>query len=304
MLNRLIPEPGLLPQVISSETRQFEASDGYRFHYRHWAPPGTTRAYVVALHGIQSHSGWYEYSSARLAAEGYDVSFLDRRGSGLNDVLRGHAPHPERLINDVAQFLVAQRYARDSQSIEAPTVLMAVSWGGKLATAVCAHRPNLVDALALLYPGICSRVRPRWDQDLLLRTLAFFDIKWRKTAIPLNEPELFTAEPKWQEFIRNDSLMLREATIGMQRASRALDKLAAAAPAKICCPLLVMLSGRDRIADNLATRRYIDQFASPEKRIVEYENASHTLEFEPDRDRFIGDLLNWLGEVAGGQANA
>jgi alpha-beta hydrolase superfamily lysophospholipase len=284
--------------VPSPEIRQYEASDGYRFHYRHWDPAeAKPRAYIVALHGIQSHSGWYEYSSGRLAERGYDVSFLDRRGSGLNEVLRGHAPHPERLMNDVVQFLVSLRYQREKAGIDAPVVLLAVSWGARLATATCARRGDLIDALALLYPGICSRVRPRFDQDFMLRTLAFFDIKWRKTAIPLNEPELFTAEPHWQEYIRNDPLMLREATIGMQRTSRALDKLAAAAPEQIRCPLLVMLSGRDRIADNRATRRYIARFASSEKKVLEFENAAHTLEFEPDRDRFIDDLLAWLDAV-------
>ncbi|MGE3314689.1 MAG: alpha/beta fold hydrolase [Planctomycetaceae bacterium] len=284
--------------MTAPEIRQFEASDGYRFHYRHWdAATAKPKAYIVALHGIQSHSGWYEYSSGQLAENGYDVSFLDRRGSGLNEVLRGHSPHPDRLINDVAQFVTALRYQRDVSGIVAPVVLLAVSWGGRLATAVCAKRGDLIDGLALLYPGICSRVRPRFDQDLVLRTLAFFDIKWRQTAIPLNDPEFFTAEPRWQEFIRNDPLMLREATVGMQRTSRALDRLAAAAPPQIRCPLLVMLAGRDRIADNRATRRYIAKFATSRKTILEYSEAAHTLEFEPDRDRFIGDLLEWLGTL-------
>jgi len=285
--------------VSEPEIREFEASDGYRFGYRHWRPAADQpRGYVVALHGIQSHSGWYEYSSARLAEAGYDVSFLDRRGSGLNQELRGHAPHADRLINDVAQFLVELRCRRREAGCSAPVVLLAVSWGGKLAVATCARRPDLIDALALLYPGICSRVGPRLDQDLILRAVAFFDIKWRKTRIPIDEPEYFTAEPAWQEFIRNDPLVLHQATVGFQRSNRALDRLAAAAPPQIRCPALLMLAGKDRIADNRKTRRYFERFASPDKRVEEYAGAAHTLEFEPDRDRFIADLIDWLGGVA------
>ena len=83
----------------------FTASDGYRWRYRHYAPPGKPRAHVVCLHGIQSHAGWYEHSCTRLSRAGYAVSFLDRRGSGMNERDRGDAPSFRRLIDDVAEFL-------------------------------------------------------------------------------------------------------------------------------------------------------------------------------------------------------
>ena len=63
----------------------FTANDGYVWRYRRYEPAGPPRAEVVALHGIQSHGGWYEQSCAQLAAEGYAVSFLDRRGCGLHE---------------------------------------------------------------------------------------------------------------------------------------------------------------------------------------------------------------------------
>ena len=74
----------------------FTASDGYRCHYRRYVPPESgpaVRAHVVCIHGIQSHSGWYEYSCSRLRQAGYLVSFLDRRGAGLNDQDRGDTPN-------------------------------------------------------------------------------------------------------------------------------------------------------------------------------------------------------------------
>ena len=93
------------------EIKHFTVSDGYRLHYRHWEVSGAKpRGYIVSLHGIQSHSGWYAYSSSMLREAGYDVRFLDRRGSGLNEKHRGHAPHYERLINDVVQFLADVRH--------------------------------------------------------------------------------------------------------------------------------------------------------------------------------------------------
>lgn len=276
----------------------FTASDGYEFQYRHWrAKTLRPRGYVVALHGIQSHSGWYTYSSDRLAEAGYDVRFLDRRGSGLNEAARGHAPHWERLVNDVAQFLISVRDERNRLMPSAPVVLLAVSWGGKLAAAAAVRRPELVDALALLYPGIRPRIRPGWWQRLLLRLAEFQDFKYGLARVPLNDPELFTSDRNWQQFIRDDPRALHRVTWGFLVANGRLERIAAAAPPRLRMPLLLMLAGRDRIIDTPAMRRFFQEVASPRKTLVEYPEAAHTLEFEPDRDRFIADLIDWLEAV-------
>lgn len=253
--------------------------------------------YVVALHGIQSHSGWYEYSSGRLAEAGYDVRFVDRRGSGLNNGDRGHIAHVDRLVNDVIQFLASVRHERNQQAAAAPVVLMAVSWGGKPAVAAAARRPELIDALALLYPGIHALVRPSGLQRTALRLFHTLGRGRRQVAIPLDNPAYFTGEPRWQQFIRDDEFALRTASVSFLKISSELDELLQHAPARIRCPVLLMLAGKDQIIDNTATRLYFETFASTERTLIEYPEAQHTLEFEPHRHRFVDDLLNWLGAV-------
>lgn len=282
---------------ISPTIEKFTASDGYRWKFRHWKPTVTPpKAHLVALHGIQSHSGWYEHSSRRLCDAGYEVLFLDRRGSGLNDTDRGHATHWSRLVNDVVQFLNFIRWQAKSAVNSPPrlTVLLAVSWGGKLAAVTASQRPELIDALALLYPGLCAQVRPRWDQLLRLKLAESLDIRRKLVPIPLRDPALFTGEPQWQEFIHRDELALHDVTTSFLIANRELDRQVPRTAAAIRCPLLMMLAGHDRIIDNAATRRYFDRLATPNKRLIEYPAAQHTLEFEPNRDEFIADLIRWL----------
>jgi len=273
--------------------QRFTASDGYRLHYRHW-PAAEPKGFVVALHGIQSHSGWYAYSSGRLSEAGFDVRFLDRRGSGLNERDRGHAVHQDRLVNDVAQFLSFVRHERDEHAPQAPVVLLGVSWGGKLAAVVAGRRPELCDALALLYPGLKPRICLSLWQRLSLK-LAMRAGKQRRLApIPLDDPELFTAEPDWQRFIRDDELALHEASVSFYSASVALDAELPARVADIRCPVLLMLAGRDRIIDNDATKSLFARFDSCDQRLLVYPDAAHTLEFEPDHERIFADLIGWL----------
>ena len=284
---------------MSPQIEHFVASDGYRLSTRHWRPEQPPRGFVVALHGIQSHGGWYEYSCQQMCDAGYEVLFVDRRGSGMNAARRGDAPHGDRLINDVVQVLAEIRRQRDQVDPRIPVVLLAVSWGGKLAVITAARRPEMVDALALLYPGLCSRVRPTAVQRARLWLARKLDIRNKRIEIPLNDPALFTAEPRWQEFIRRDPLALRDVTSGFLLAHQDLTRESLAAATSIDCPTLLMLAGRDRIIDNAATKDWSRRFGTGKLTLHEYSDAQHTLEFEPHPELFVADLLAWLETISG-----
>lgn len=267
------------------------ASDGYVWHYRHYQPAQllTPTARVICLHGIQSHGGWYEHSCRHLADAGLDVYFLDRRGSGLNEAARGDTPSFRRLLDDIAEFL---RWLNETKG-KAKTLLSAVSWGGKLAVALERRHPGLTDALALLCPGFFPRVRPALGQRLRILLARLFRPR-RLFPIPLNDPELFTTTPRWLEFLRQDRLALHKATARFLVESVRLDGYLRFTPKHVRVPVLLMLAGRDRIIDNARTMDYVKSFAATEKQIMEYPEAHHTLEFEPEPRRILDDLTRWL----------
>jgi alpha-beta hydrolase superfamily lysophospholipase len=274
----------------------FTASDGYVWRYRFFPARqeagNQARGQIVCLHGIQSHGGWYEYSCSSLGQAGFAVYFLDRRGSGLNEAARGDAPGYRRLAEDITEFIA---HLRSAAGRSAPVFLLAISWGAKLALAAQRARPGEIDGVALLCPGYFPKVHPPLRERL--------QIAWSRLVkptrifpIPLSDPELFTATRCWQEFIRNDALSLRQATARLLVESVRLDRYLRQAPPSVNLPVLLMLAGKDRIIDNAATRRFVEQFATADKRVIEYPNASHTLEFELNPEVFIGDLKRWLSD--------
>lgn len=276
---------------IRETQEQVTASDGVRLTiHRCSLEPRLIRGTILSLHGIQSHAGWYARSSRRLAEAGFDVRFLDRRGSGLSKGARGHAEHWERLVNDVVATLRWIRHERPP----GPIVLQAVSWGGKLAATVARLHPELIDALALLYPGIHARVRPSFRQTLLLKLADFARVRRRSVLIPLDDPTLFTSDPAWQQFLREDPLSIRVATTGFLNADRHLSDLAQKSGAEVRCPVLLMLAGRDRIIDNAAMKRFFATIVSGAKTLVEFPEAAHTLEFEPCFEEYVQKLIAWL----------
>jgi len=171
--------------------------------------------------------------------------------------------------------------------------LIGISWGGKLAAAFSRRHPGAVDGIALLCPGMCSKLGPTLRERLTILGSRIVAPR-RLFPIPLNDPELFTADPIRQEFIRTDPRALRRATARFFVESARLDAYLRFVPKYVTVPTLLMLAGKDRIIDNARTRRFVEHFATADKQIIEYSDAHHTLEFEPEPERFIGDLISWL----------
>ena len=56
--------------------------------------------------------------------------------------------------------------------------------------------------------------------------------------------------------------------------------------------LMILLDGR--LAATGSPRDLLEQLASPAREVIEYAGAHRTLEFEPNPDLFVDDLLRWL----------
>jgi acylglycerol lipase len=272
-----------------AESRYLTAGDGVRLHHLHWrsrqSPPS---AVVVFLHGIASHAGWFAETAAHLNDHGVEVHGLDRRGSGRSGGPRGHLDRYERALDDVEQLvrLVAAEHPR------VPLFLAASSWAAKLGVVYAAQRPGPLAGLLLLGPVLLPRVNlSPWRRALvvaghLVRPTA-------RLPIPLT-PELYTANPPYRDYIRADPLRLLEATTQFYWQTGRLDRRRGRDTARLQLPVLLLQGEADQMMDVPATRRWFDGLGGQRSSYRAYPGASHTLDFEPDRTRYLEDLLAWL----------
>lgn len=254
--------------------------DGYETPvYVHHRPAIPARLPVLYVHGIQSHPGWFVGSSSALADRGHPVFQVTRRGSGSNRVDRGHARSARQLLDDLA---AACRFVR-ARTGSARLHLLGVSWGGMLAAAYAGQPPSRdhLASLTLIAPGIIPRV------DVAIATklgvaLCLLAAPRKRFDIPLSDVELFTDVDAMRDYLRNDGLALHRATARFLFASRRLDRhLRRLPPGAVTAPTTLILSARDRIIDNAATRRLVDRITAASVHAVELPGA-HVLEFEQD----------------------
>jgi len=278
-----------LPAGACPRREAMPLADGYMTYVIVHDPPGAPRPLpVVYLHGIQSHPAWFAASAAHLAAQGYPVFQVARRGSGANTRDRGHAASAGQLFTDVA---VAVELARGHG--QGPRVhLVGVSWGGKLAAAYAADPRYAagVASVTLVTPGIVSRVdvAPRIQRQIAMSLLLFRPR--RLFDIPLNEARLFTDNPPMQAWLDADPLRLHKATARFLYVSRKLeDLIGRTRRGMLGAATTLLLAGRDRIIDNPRTRELVDHLTGG-RTIVRQFDAAHTLEFEPDPREYFEAL--------------
>lgn len=272
---------------LNSEIKETVTTDGVMLRYREWEPK-TPKGVLIGVHGIRSHGAWYNDSCACLCRKGYRVLFPDRRGSGLN---RGEVrPVPyRRWIEDLEHFVGLGAKGLPGR----PVHLLGISWGGRLAAAVAASGRVRLGSVIFSAPGFASlRDYGFWMKLAVAEALLFK--KKKEFAIPLSDPALFTDDPDEQNYIEEDAFGLRRATAGFLMESRRLERYAKTAFVGIRIPLLLLLAGRDRIVDNAAVKNLFLACASGNKVMKVYEQARHTLEFDPCREEYWDDLVKWL----------
>jgi pimeloyl-ACP methyl ester carboxylesterase len=154
------------------------------------------------------------------------------------------------------------------------------------------RKPNLVDGLVLLCPGLVPKVAPPLPQRARIAVARVFR-PWKFFPIPLNEPELFTAAPEWRSYIDTEPHGLRQATARFLFSSFSLDVYLRRAAKRVTVPTFLALAEHDRIIDTARTAAFVGRFPGPTETVT-YPDAHHTLEFERAGHPWAGDVVRWV----------
>lgn len=246
------------------------AGDGYRLAYRLWSADASDTL-VVTLHGVLTHSLWFEGLAKALVARGIDVLGHDRRGSGINRVDPGDVDGPQRLLDDLEAVVEPRRgqYGR----------IVYLGWclGSIVALRYLLQRPDRGEGLLLMSPDVyechvTDEVRrtfsdPKWDSRRLPRL---------RVPIPL---EVYTDGPALETFVRRDELKLKDFTPRFLRAGLRLKEDLEAAFASFRKPSRLLLASRDRIIDNPRTAELYAHIGSSDRGIVTLDSG-HGIMFD------------------------
>lgn len=170
---------------------------------REWLPEETPRGGFFCLHGMESHSGWFNDLALQLNALGWAVTACDRPGWGKSPGPAGHLASYRDVLARTGSL--AQKVRGKFGSAH----LVGMSWGGLAALYFGLRCGWMVDSLGLLAPGLATRESLPLTQKVKT-AYALFNGDLRATFESEFSPAVFSDDRDIQEYIAADSHRLKK----------------------------------------------------------------------------------------------
>ena len=262
--------------------------DGTRLHVVDYHPTGPASGSVVIMHGLGEHCGRYGHVAAFFTARGYAVRTYDHRGHGRSGGKRGDVPADDTLLDDA--HAVFTDWLAQAGTPASPPLLLGHSMGGLFAARFATAARLPLSALVLSSPALALPLNGA--QKLLLAAL---------TAVA---PGLAVSNGLKVRYLSHDASVINaykaDPLVHDRISARLLNAMLAAidsaqqGAASLSIPVLLLVSGQDRLVDAQGSRDFHAQLQPAQARLIEYPSLYHELFNETDADKVFGDLDDWL----------
>jgi acylglycerol lipase len=267
----------------------FTAADGVELPARTWGPDETEpKAVVLALHGFNDYSLFFDDPGDFLAPHGIRAFAYDQRGFGA-------APAP-------GTWAGAKAYADDARDALAalkrrypstPVYLLGMSMGGAVAMLAAEDGLPDVSGVILVAPAVWGRATMPWYQRAAL-WLGAHSMPW----LTLTGQGLGILPSDNIEMLRRlgeDPLVIKETRVGTIYGLVNLMDAALAASPKLTRPALILYGERDQVIPKRPTRRMLANL--PEGvRVAIYEGGYHMLLRDLPAITVWKDLAAWMAD--------
>jgi acylglycerol lipase len=283
------------PTVAGVPTYRVQAIDGNCLQGYRWEPAGApVRAVAVLVHGLHDHPGRYAGLARALNERGVVVLAQDHRGHGASGGARQRVDSVVQLAGDVGLALAEARRRHP----DTPVFLYGHSMGGLVAAHIAAQgaaadaaQPTLagvvLSSAALVLPASASG-----GARAVVGTLSRLAPELPLEAV---DPAQIVREPAAREALARDPAIVR-AKLPARTIATILGGVVDLQPraASIQAPLLILHGGADQVTDPAGSRALAQRAGSPDKKLVVYDTALHSLLHEPEGPAVQGEIVAFV----------
>lgn len=263
---------------------EFSGYDKQSLKFNNWMAEDS-KAVLIYLNGLESHAGWFSEIANNLADKGVTTYGLDRRGSGLNSSKAGKY---QDWVDDVDAIIKLAK----KQNPGCPVNLSSLCFGAKVASAYAIQKPEEVDSLVYLSPGLNLKVDPSVIEKLKI-ALNFIPGVSLNIPSPIKEDKMFTDSEDYLDFLRSDKLRTAAPRASDFWEARKITDYVLKNLGKIKIPTKVFLAEKDKIVNNVETRKIFDEFGV-DAEIIEVMNSEHTLFFGEHKNKLISGITEFI----------
>ncbi|WP_422028780.1 alpha/beta hydrolase [Roseovarius sp.] len=264
----------------------FQSAEGTRIHMRTWKASSPPRGVVVICHGLNSHSGQYQWVASKFAAQGHEVFALDLRGRGLSDGERFYVDDVASYVDDLRGLVAIARQRLPGL----PIFLLGHSAGGVVSCSYCLDHQEEISGL------ICESFAYQVPAPsiILAAIKGVSHVAPRLGVLSLKMKD-FTRDPEVLAALEADPLTRHEtqpaATVAaLVRADERLHD----SFGRITLPVLILHGSADKATACQDSRFFHDHAGSRDKTLKIYEGHLHDLLADIGRESVMADISDWI----------
>ena len=250
-----------------------------------YTPVDTSRAAVLLLHTLSSHSLRHQELVAYLLGLGFLVRAYDQYGNGASAGARGHTLSAQHALEDLSDVIDNWRLEIGQ---ELPLVLIGFGSGAVLAADLAQNQRVDIAALVLSSPAFATHVP--WGRRWLQRHLPFL---YQRIAMGYRVGRLLSRNPVVRSAYQADPLVHHKITANTAKWLATTGAKLQEQSAQWRTPTLLLYAGADAVADTSATLEFIARA----KRHLEsecYPDMYHEIFHEPGKEQVYAHLKSWL----------
>jgi alpha-beta hydrolase superfamily lysophospholipase len=274
--------------LVSAREEKIDGPQGLKIFVRSWRPEAPARAVVAICHGVNSHSGYYTWTAERLVARGFAVYALDLPGRGLSDGERFYTESVDDYVESVDALVTLAK----TREPGLPLYLLGHSAGGVTSCVyTLEHQAKLS---GLICESFAFKVAA---PDFALSVVKGLSHIAPHVHILRLKNEDFSRDPAIVKFMNEDPLIAGEVqpTATVAALARADDRLHREF-GLITLPLLILHGTADKATNPKGSEQFYAEAGSKDKTLKLYEGHAHDLLNDYDRDKVIGDIVDWIEE--------
>ena len=264
----------------------FEGVGGVTIFTREWQPAGKPHGVVVISHGLNAHSGLYEWAAQQFTSNGLAVYALDHRGRGRSEGERFFVEKFSDWTEDLATFIDIVK----SREPGLPVFLLGHSAGGVIASGyTLAHQDEIA---GLIVEDIAYQIPA---PDIALAILKGVSKVAPHAHVLKLKNEDFSRDPAVVAALNADPLIAgekqpSETVAELVRADELLKKNFQ----KITLPLLILHGTADKVTKPHGSQEFYEKTGSSDKTLKLYEGHFHDLLADIGKQQVMADIQTWI----------
>ncbi|MBN8578528.1 MAG: lysophospholipase [Cytophagales bacterium] len=271
--------------IIQPKQAVFQSSTGEKIFYRNWKSENP-QSLVVIVHGLNSHSGYYQNFAATLAAQNHEVVALDLRGRGKSEGERFFIGDYQLIIDDIDKLVDIAKSLHPTL----PVFLLGHSAGGVFASVYALQHQQKLNGL--ISESFAFHVPAPAFAQALLKFMA--TVAPHKQLIQLNNAD-FSRNLQVVAQMNSDPLIA-----GEKQPAKTMQQLIVAGKqlgenmAHLKLPLLILHGTADKATLPSGSEYFLANATSTHKLLKLYEGHYHDLLNDDESEVVIQDILDWL----------